>query len=214
MIIFFGIIPLRKKGKPICDRIFLAVSSVFIAWIVVGLVWLFLLRQNHAPFYFISEKINRTSFFVLGVLTGCLTIAWLLWRWRAGWIKLAKARKLEDLKAMSPDDFELIISKLFEAHGQKVDLVGGNSDHGIDIIVINELGEKWVVQCKRYKGSVGEPTIRDLYGTMQHEGAVGAYLMTTGTFTKCAQAWVVDKPIMLYDGESLIHLIRKTHATL
>ena len=44
---------------------------------------------------------------------------------------------------------------------------------------------------------------------MQHEGANGAYLMTTGTFTKGAKAWVDDKPIILYDGENLVNLIRK-----
>jgi restriction endonuclease Mrr len=58
----------------------------------------------------------------------------------------------------------------------------------------------------------GEPVVRDLYGTMLHEEAQGAYLMTTGTFTKQAQAWAAEKPIILYDGQALIELIQGTKA--
>jgi restriction system protein len=56
---------------------------------------------------------------------------------------------------------------------------------------------------------VGEPVVRDLYGTLLHEEAQGAYLITTGTFTKKAQDWAAGKPIVLYDGEALLGLIRE-----
>jgi restriction system protein len=80
----------------------------------------------------------------------------------------------------------------------------------VDIVIHNGEGEKWIVQCKRYKGSVGEPIIRDLFGTMLHERARRAYLMTTGPITQQARDWARGKPIILYDGESLVKLIRRT----
>lgn len=111
---------------------------------------------------------------------------------------------------LSPQAFESLVGKLFRVYGHDVELVGGSSDHGVDIVVKNQQGEKWVVQCKRYRGSVGEPVVRDLYGTMLHENAQGAYLITTGNFTQGARQWAEEKPIILYDGEALIKLIRDT----
>ena len=80
----------------------------------------------------------------------------------------------------------------------------------MDVVVITDEGEKWIVQCKRYSGSVGEPVVRDLYGTLLHEEAQRAYLITTGSFTRQATEWVQEKPIILYDGEGLVKLIRRT----
>jgi len=114
------------------------------------------------------------------------------------------------LLTLTPDQFEKLIKDLFEAYGYQADLSGGNADHGVDVIVSGDEDDKWVVQCKRYSGSVGEPIVRDLYGTMLHEEAQRAYLITTGTFTAQAKEWALGKPIVLYDGESLIKLIRRT----
>ncbi len=114
---------------------------------------------------------------------------------------------------MSPEQFEALVAKLFTAYGHDVENVGVSSDHGVDIRVISDRGEKWVVQCKRYSGSVGEPIVRDLFGTMLHEGAQRAYLITTGGITKQAVDWADGKPIVLYDGEGLVKLIRRAKKT-
>jgi restriction system protein len=50
---------------------------------------------------------------------------------------------------------------------------------------------------------VGERFVRDLYGTMRHEDADRAYLVTTGHFTAPALAWAKGKPIELWDGSDL-----------
>lgn len=116
------------------------------------------------------------------------------------------------MKSLSPDEFEALVAKLFETNGHHVALVGGSSDHGVDIVVTNAQGEKWIVQCKRYSGSVGEPVVRDLYGTMLHEEAQGAYLMTTGSFTQKAGEWASGKPLHLYDGNALVRLVHDVQA--
>lgn len=152
-------------------------------------------------------QVNNLAFLLLGAITGSIILARGIWRWRADWVVLARTRKLEDLKTRSPQAFEALVARLFKAYGHNVELVGGHSDHGVDIVVRNEGGEKWIVQCKRYSGSVGEPVLRDLYGTMLHENAQGAYLITTGTFTQGAIQWAAEKPIILYDGEALIKRI-------
>jgi restriction system protein len=80
----------------------------------------------------------------------------------------------------------------------------------VDVIVQATNGEKWIVQCKRYSGSVGEPIVRDLFGTMLHEDAQKAYLMTTGSISNQAREWAQRKPIILYEGEDFVTLIRRT----
>ena len=53
--------------------------------------------------------------------------------------------------------------------------------------------------------------IRDLYGTLIHDGAVKAILITTGYFTAAAFAFARGKPIELVDGEVLEKLIEQFH---
>jgi hypothetical protein len=212
LVIFLGVKPLRQKDRPFLKRLPYAVCYIFIGWMVWAAMWGVLLWQNRQPIMILPEKVNHLSFMMVGAVSGGILLVWIMIRWQKGRRLLARARKLEDLKAFSPDDFEALVAKLFEAHGHKVEPVGGNADHGVDVIVMNGQGEKWVVQCKRYSGSVGEPVVRDLYGTMLHEEAQGAYLMTTGMFTKQAQQWAADKPILLYDGHALIALIQGTKA--
>ena len=214
MIIFFGVRPLRQKDRPFVQRLRCAVGYIFIGWLIWASMWGFLMQLGRQPIMILPERVNHLVFMGLGAVSGGISLVWILFRWQKGRRLLARARKLEDLRAFTPDDFEAVVAKIFESYGHKVELVGGNADHGVDIIVMNGQGEKWVVQCKRYSGSVGEPVLRDLYGTMLHEEAQGAYLMTTGTFTKGAQAWAAEKPIILYDGEALIELIHKTKADL
>jgi HJR/Mrr/RecB family endonuclease len=212
VVVFLGVRPLRETNRPFFGRLPYAVGQIFIGWLVWASMWGFLHWQSRQPILILPEKVNHLAFLMVGAVSGTISLVWILIRWQEGRRLLARARKLEDLKAFSPDDFEALVAKLFEAYGHKVEPVGGNADHGVDILVMNGQGEKWVVQCKRYSGSVGEPVVRDLYGTMLHEEAQGAYLVTTGTFTRRAQQWAAEKPIILYDGESLIELIHKTKA--
>ncbi len=69
--------------------------------------------------------------------------------------------------------------------------------------MVSPQGERAVVQCKRYRGVVGEAVVRDLYGVMQHEKAPRGFLVTTGGISAAAGRWVRDKPIELIDGPRL-----------
>ena len=107
------------------------------------------------------------------------------------------------LHEVGSDDFEDHIAHLFRTLGHQVQKSGGPGDHGIDLIIQSKGGEKWIIQCKKWKGSVGEPIVRDLYGVMQHTSADRGAIVTTGTFSKPAIAWTKGKPIDLIDGKQL-----------
>jgi restriction system protein len=210
LILVLGIRKLFTKNLTIIERIRLAIQKVFFAWIFMALALAFITWHGREPILLLPSGVNHILFFGTGILTGGITLIWTFHLWQKRRISFSNARRLEDLLALSPGEFEKLVATLFKAYGHQAQVLGGTSDHGVDIVVLSVENEKWVVQCKRYNGSVGEPVVRDLYGTMGHEGAHRAYLITTGTFTSQAREWAVGKPIVLYDGEALVKLIQRT----
>jgi len=208
--ILFGMRVLFTKDLSFSDRLRGAVQSIFIFWCVWAFFLVFIYWQGREPILLMPEEINLILFGLIGVLTGAFSLTWMIQSWRAGRVRLYNAQKIEDLLALTPEEFEGLVADLFMMYGYEAQVFGGSSDHGVDVVVTNELEEKWIVQCKRYSGTVGEPVVRDLFGTMNHENAQRAYLITTGSFTKQAVEWAVGKPIVLYDGEALVKLIRRT----
>ena len=210
LILFFGIREISSRKLTFWEKIIRGMTQVFIGWIVWSFFLAFIYWQGSDPILLFPKPVDHLLFALLGLISGGVSLSGLMYRWRKGRIQLADGRTREALLALSPEDFERLVAELFESYGHQAEVAGGTSDHGVDIIVQSIQGEKWVVQCKRYAGSVGEPVVRDLFGTLQHEEAQRAYLITTGSFTAQAQEWAEGKPIVLYDGEKLTTLIRRT----
>ena len=61
-----------------------------------------------------------------------------------------------------------------------------------------------IVQCKRYQNTVGAELVRELYGTLMHEKALHAFLITTADISSAAREWAQGKPITLIDGATLM----------
>lgn len=121
-----------------------------------------------------------------------------------GW----RALTLPQLQRLNPSEFEAYIARLFARQGYHVLNVRDSKDGGVDVLLTDEQGQQAVVQCKRYRQNVGEPIVRDLYGTMIHTGATHAYLITTAGFSSEAKRWAAGKPITLIDGKQLVELAK------
>lgn len=210
LILLFGVRPLFRKKSPFLERVRLGVQKVFLGWLLMAFSLGVILLQDRQPILLFTRQVNDLLFGGLGLISGSITIIWTVHRWRSSRVSLKYARTLDGLMALSPREFEKLVATLFKANGHQAQVLGGSSDHGVDILVLSDEKEKWIVQCKRYNGSVGEPVVRDLYGAMGHEGAQRAFLVTTGSFTTQAQEWAVGKPIVLYDGPALVKLIKST----
>jgi restriction system protein len=147
-------------------------------------------------------------FIPLGLLLGGLTN--LFTRGRSAWmfksINSGGARAL--LQQLSWKDFEFLVSEHFKKQGYSTDLVNAQgADGGVDIRVYKE-GHLYLVQCKHYKAwKVSVQTVRELYGVMTAEGAVGGFIVTTGRFTKDAHSFATGKPIELIDGLKLEQIL-------
>jgi len=142
---------------------------------------------------------------VLGV---AVVLGWrgLLQRWRtvAGtsseWAVLTQTQ----LQRMDPADFEAYVAqRIFARQGYYVHDTPHVQDGGIDILIEDRSGTQAIVQCKRYRSTVGAATVRELYGTLIHSGAAHAYLVTSGRISDDAREWAQDKPIDLIDGKQL-----------
>ena len=89
------------------------------------------------------------------------------------------------LTAISPSDFELLISEFFKKrHYTNVSVVGRSGDRGVDIIATNSSGQREFIQCKRWRrGKVGSRDIQRIDSMIRSRGAVKGWVITTSDFT-------------------------------
>ena len=101
--------------------------------------------------------------------------------------------------------FEVEVAALYSAAGYQARVTRGSNDGGVDI-VLEKNGRKTVVQCKRYSSACAPAVIRELYGTMLHEGADEAIVVCTGGFSNAAFAFANGKPIQLVGIEDILKM--------
>lgn len=121
---------------------------------------------------------------------------------RGGWVV--------DLKRMDPIDFEDLVAALFQRMGFDVMTTERTGDGGVDVRAIDPdpiRGGKLVIQVKRYRHTIPPAPVRDLYGTMLHEGAIKGILVTTAEFGPGAQQFAAGKPLTLIGGNQLTTLL-------
>lgn len=121
-----------------------------------------------------------------------------------------------NLMELTPSEFESLITNLFEKMGLQTRLTQASRDGGVDCVAYDPrpiFGGKVVIQAKRYKNTVGVSAVRDLYGTMQNEGASKGILVTTSGYGKASFAFAENKPLELLSGSNLLYLLQE-HAEL
>lgn len=133
--------------------------------------------------------------------------------------KSLKARRLYDRVRVSPSvetlrqmtwrDFERLVAESFRHQGYAVTVRGGQGgDGGVDVEL--RMGrDRYLVQCKHWKArQVGVATVRELFGVMAAEGAVGGFVVTSGTFTADAEEFAHGHGVKLVPAQSLLRQIR------
>jgi restriction system protein len=121
-----------------------------------------------------------------------------------------------NLAAMDWQDFEQLIRDVFEKEfsgdGGEVKITRASRDHGVDAVAFDPdpiRGGKFVVQAKRYTGTVSVSAVRDLYGTILNEGANKGILVTTADYGPDAYEFAKGEPITLLNGSELLYLLQK-----
>jgi len=140
--------------------------------------------------------------YLLPFIFGCGTLASLFRRSRSlNLLKSATTPGGNTLLSISWREFELLVGEALRRRGYKVqDNDGSGPDGGIDLVARRD-GETYLVQCKQWRSvQVGVPVVRELYGAMAAEGAVGGFVVTSGTFTKQAREFASGRNLQLIDG--------------
>jgi restriction system protein len=137
-----------------------------------------------------------------------LTAIWFVWNYfKSGKLrKKALGMSAKDLLDLPPGEFEEMTAELYRARGFQANKTGATGDHGVDVVVKSKDGKTMIVQCKRWRKPVGEPIIREFYGTMHHEKAAHGTIIATSGFTPQAIEWAKGKPMSLYDGNKFVEM--------
>jgi len=121
-----------------------------------------------------------------------------------------------NLAAMPWEEFEVLVRDLmareFSSDGSKVHVTQASRDNGVDAIAFDPdpiRGGKFVIQAKRYNILVPVSAVRDLYGTVVHEGARSGIIITTSHYGPEAREFAKDKPITLINGNQLLGMFEK-----
>lgn len=109
---------------------------------------------------------------------------------------------------MSWQEFELLVGEAFRRRGCSVlEKGGGGADGGVDL-VLDKAGERYLVQCKHWRAfKVGVSVVREFYGLMAAEGAVGGYIVTSGVFSDEAREFASGRNVELISGTELPGLL-------
>ena len=91
---------------------------------------------------------------------------------------------------------------------------GASADGGVDIELMKD-GAKWLVQVKHWRAKqVPVEVVRELAGVMPFRRAVGAYVVTSGRFTRPAEEFARGRGIKLVSGSKLTGILAQARASL
>ncbi|MEN8098382.1 MAG: restriction endonuclease, partial [Chloroflexota bacterium] len=187
---------------------FIAVITLSAIWLISLVIYLVQGSSSSLNSDLLSLTYTRLIFWTLTVTVIVLWcgIGWQ--RWRATKAPIPEL-SIEQLQALDPTQFEEHVAHFFRRKGFKVHRRGRTGDHGVDLEVYSPNQKMGIVQCKRYRSTVGEGIIRELFGSLVHEGASHAYLVTPSNISDAARNWAESKPITLVDGTDLIKLTQE-----
>jgi restriction system protein len=123
---------------------------------------------------------------------------------------LADLDQRPNLLKLTPTEFESLIQNLFTKMGLDTKQTRPSRDGGVDCVAFDQrpiFGGKVVIQAKRYRNTVDVSSVRDLFGTLQNEGASKGILVTTSGYGPASYEFASGKPLELIDGSGLLYLL-------
>lgn len=184
-------------------------KNLLYTWTILFFIWLITLFADDSVPTLLPEPLNSILFFSGAGALALLEVnklRFLPLRIQAR-MDLHAMQAIIDLNRMDPRAFEELVAETFRTLGYQAQRTGQTGDRGIDVEVFTKKGERWIVQCKRYRNPVGVGIVRELYGTLIGEKASRAVLVTSADITPPAELWAKGKPIQLIDGLQFLKLM-------
>lgn len=143
------------------------------------------------------------------IIVGLLIAAVIYYAWYKRKLTFTQALGIEDMDAMSGEQFEQRIWMLFKDLGYAAELTKTSGDFGGDIIVTKN-GLRTVVQAKRYKSGVGVEAVQEALAAKAIYRCVQALVVTNSSFTPQAKKLALHNNVELWDREKLIEQLTRT----
>lgn len=101
--------------------------------------------------------------------------------------------------------FEHWTAESLEKFGWTTRVTKASADNGVDVVAVKE-GLSVAVQCKLYKGSVGNKAVQEVYSGMKHMQLERAVVISTGQYTKAAQELASTTGVLLLSEHDIPHM--------
>lgn len=125
---------------------------------------------------------------------------------------ITDAHSLEDLRALSYQEFEEQVAEVFRRKGCVATLTQPEGDGGADII-LRRSGERQLVQCKQARWSIPVKEVRSFYGVLAAEKVRHGYFVTTSDFTPEAVRFGGSVGMELIRGRRLLRSLEALQET-
>ncbi len=121
----------------------------------------------------------------------------------------ASSDEIRRLVEMPRGEFESLVANLYCALGHRAVCTNAKEADAAHVVVQALNGQKWIVQCRQWRGAVGETVVREFLAMMDREHAAQGAIITTAKFTPKARDWAKGKPLHLYDGDEFIQAMKR-----
>lgn len=101
--------------------------------------------------------------------------------------------------------YEHFCADILRSNGWSVSVTQASSDQGADLIAYCS-EDVLVVQCKRFKGSVGNAAVQQVVAARAHYNGTKCVVVSTGTFTRSARELAASNKVELLHHDELRYL--------
>lgn len=124
----------------------------------------------------------------------------------------APEEMLRSIQQLGSCEFEQLVGDVWERLGWYTRVVGMPGDRGIDVVATTAVGQKQLIQAKRYSDSnvVSSSEVEQYDSLWLEEDAVDAItIVTTGRFSNPAEEIAPELDILLVDGGDLMEILEE-----
>lgn len=106
-------------------------------------------------------------------------------------------------------EFENLVANLYRSLGHQATRTNAKEAQAAHVLVNAVNGQKWIVQCRQWRGAVGETVVHEFLALMEREQAAQGAIITTARFTPRARDRAKGKPLHLYDGDEFVQVSKR-----
>lgn len=117
----------------------------------------------------------------------------------------------QDIDNMEGHDFEYFCAEVLKKNGfSRVNVTVASGDYGIDITAWQGT-TSYAIQCKRYRGTVGNKAVQEALSGKVYYGCKAAAVLTNSYFTPQAKETAQKTGVELWDRDKLAAMVKKAY---